>query len=109
MKQITEAILNAAGSSLDHLPDGIATHVIDTVSEFVPSWKPLTNDEDDLHIRDGREVQIWSDEGWVPRAKWNADQGWYDEYWDADWQCYSKAVIYNPTHYMPAPTAPFRK
>lgn len=58
---------------------------------------------------DGTEVQLWSAEGWTPKAKWgNRDScdGWYEEYWDADWRCYSKSPVYNPTHWMPLPTPP---
>lgn len=58
--------------------------------------------------KDG-EIQLWSAEGWTPKAKFgirDASQGWYEEYWDADWQCYGKSPIYDPTHWQPLPDAP---
>ena len=57
--------------------------------------------------RDGADVQLWSAEGWTPKAHWCAKKGgWYEEYWDADWRSYSESAIYQPTHWRPLPAPP---
>ncbi|SLK03676.1 Protein of unknown function [Novosphingobium mathurense] len=32
--------------------------------------------------------------------------GWCYEYWDADWQTYSKGRVHQATHWMPLPNPP---
>jgi len=94
---------NGDDYSGDALAAALVASILSAVRDAMEAkWLPITDE-----VKDGREVQLWGEEDWTPKAAWNPTKNaWCYEEWDADWQTYQDVTVYNPTHWQPLPTPP---
>jgi len=111
-QEIVKTIINAmveANGDVKAVPAGkAADHIL---AYLAPALQAQSRDDGWQDIssapKDGTTVQLWSAEDWTPQAHYCVrKQGWYVEYWDADWQSYAESSVYEPTHWRPLPRPP---